>query len=96
MLHAYRNTISLRIHNRLPEMIGEYPNEQIALMDISLNQRQDEPYPESARRYDVYALASPLPAWEEAKRKSDEAWAKVDESDIFMAEEEEAMLFGRR
>jgi hypothetical protein len=85
MLQVIANTIRPGCNHQ--QLIDFYPNVEIALMDISIMQRQD-----MGKRPYVYALASELPAVADARKASLESWASVNESDVFMTAEEEQAL----
>ena len=77
MIQVYANTVKGKCSNGV-QMIDFYPNVEIALMDISLMQRQN-----SSHRPYIYALASELPVIDEQRALSGEAWQEVDEVEIF-------------
>lgn len=85
MLQVIANTI--RPGRNHQQLIDFYSNVEIALMDISIMQRQS-----IGKRPYVYALASELPAVADARKVSAESWASINESDVFMTAEEERAL----
>lgn len=84
-LQVYANVI--RPGKNHQQLIDFYPNAEIAMMEISLMQRQN-----SGKRPYVYAFASELPAVAKAREESAKSWATVNESDVFMTAYDEAAL----
>ena len=85
MLQVIANTIRPGCNHQ--QLIDFYPNVEIALMDISIMQRQN-----IGKRSYVYALASELPAIADARKASEASWACINEADVFMTAEEEQAL----
>ena len=85
-LQVYANTVKGSTANGV-QLIDYYPNEQIALMEISNMQRNN-----SIKRPYIYAFASELPAFSKAREDSAKSWETVNESDVFMTADDEVLL----